>query len=270
MSTEVAEAQRAPTAPLNLRQKMAAVMAELGYIKKRGYNSFNKYDYVMAADVAAESAKVMAKYGIAFKATEKEITFPETRTSGKGGTVYVCRATMLFTFLDTESDETIEVVSTGEGTDNLDKSIYKAKTGALKYALVQTFLIATGDDPEEDDGKERGNGRRPVATPDAADVQPMPPTEDYSQEDPFDLLTFKASTDTPVVKVNEAQVKEIDQLFAKLATFPKGKELKDNALRRWGLKDVSEIPIADFEKRRQWLLDTMELHERTSGEKTDA
>lgn len=267
MSREVAEAQRTTTAPLNLRQKMAAVMADLGYIKKRGHNKFNDYDYVMAADVAAESAKVMAKYGIAFKATEKEITFPETRISGKGGTVYVCRATMLFTFLDTESDETIEVVSTGEGTDNLDKSIYKAKTGALKYALVQTFLIATGDDPEEDDGKGRGNERHSVPTPEA---QPMPATEDYSQEDPFDLLTFKASTDTPVVKVNEAQVKEIDQLFAKLAKFPKGKELKDNAMRRWGLKDLNEIPIADFEKRKQWLLDTMELHERTSGEKTDA
>jgi hypothetical protein len=30
--------------------------------------------------------------------------------------------------------------------------VYKSSTGALKYALLTTFLIPTGDDPENDGG----------------------------------------------------------------------------------------------------------------------
>jgi hypothetical protein len=49
-----------------------------------------------------------------------------------------------------DSDEILSVPSYGEGRDSGDKAPYKALTGALKYALIQTFLIATGDDPEEE------------------------------------------------------------------------------------------------------------------------
>ena len=43
----------------------------------------------------------------------------------------------------------------GEGADPADKSVCKAMTSALKYALLQSFLIATGDDPENDCGGSR-------------------------------------------------------------------------------------------------------------------
>ena len=38
----------------------------------------------------------------------------------------------------------------GEGLDTGDKAPYKAMTGALKYALLQSFLLATGDNPENE------------------------------------------------------------------------------------------------------------------------
>ena len=38
----------------------------------------------------------------------------------------------------------------GQGIDAGDKAPYKAMTGALKYALLQSFLLATGDDPEDE------------------------------------------------------------------------------------------------------------------------
>lgn len=149
---------------LNLRQKMVRVMNELGYIKKRGHNSFSNYDYVMAADVAAECAKLMAQHGIAFSASEESVEWGDPRPTAKGGTMYVCRARMLFTFMDTESDERIAVRHTGVGTDTMDKEIFKGKTGALKYALVQTFLIATGDDPEGDEDDKRSGGALDLTT----------------------------------------------------------------------------------------------------------
>lgn len=53
----------------------------------------------------------------------------------------------------------LTIASYGEGRDRGDKAPYKALTGALKYALIQTFLIATGDDPEHE-GSEDGGDRR--------------------------------------------------------------------------------------------------------------
>ena len=40
-----------------------------------------------------------------------------------------------------------------EGADSKDKGGFKAYTGALKYYLANTFMVATGDDPERDDRK---------------------------------------------------------------------------------------------------------------------
>ena len=48
----------------------------------------------------------------------------------------------------------------GEGADPGDKSVCKAQTSALKYALLQSFLIATGDDPEADSGKSGDRGKQ--------------------------------------------------------------------------------------------------------------
>jgi hypothetical protein len=57
---------------------------------------------------------------------------------------------MTYTFMDVDTAEEITVKVAGEGLDPGDKAPYKAMTGALKYALLQSFLLATGDDPEED------------------------------------------------------------------------------------------------------------------------
>jgi len=64
---------------------------------------------------------------------------------------------MAYTFTDENSPEEITARVAGEGLDVGDKSSYKAMTGALKYALLQSFLLATGDDPED----ERGDARTP-------------------------------------------------------------------------------------------------------------
>jgi hypothetical protein len=61
------------------------------------------------------------------------------------------RVTMRFRFIDADTGESIESVFLGEGQDKGDKAFYKAYTGAVKYVLMKTFLVATGDDPEADE-----------------------------------------------------------------------------------------------------------------------
>ncbi len=57
---------------------------------------------------------------------------------------------MAYTFTDVDTGEAITAKVAGQGLDSGDKAPYKAMTGALKYALLQSFLLATGDDPEEE------------------------------------------------------------------------------------------------------------------------
>jgi hypothetical protein len=49
-----------------------------------------------------------------------------------------------------DSDEEIIAKAAGQWLDAGDKAPYKTMTGALKYALLQSFLLATEDDPEEE------------------------------------------------------------------------------------------------------------------------
>jgi hypothetical protein len=74
----------------------------------------------------------------------------------------MARVVMAYTFADVDSGEEIVAKVAGQGLDPGDKAPYKAMTGALKYALLQSFLLATGDDPED----ERLDARFTATNPD--------------------------------------------------------------------------------------------------------
>ncbi len=74
---------------------------------------------------------------------------------------------MTFTFVDGESGEQYSVTYYGTGDDKGDKGVYKAYTGCLKYFLMKTFLVPTGDDPEADsetDQRAEGKGETAKTT----------------------------------------------------------------------------------------------------------
>ena len=62
-----------------------------------------------------------------------------------------------FMLIDCETGFYETTVITGEGMDKGDKGGYKAYTGALKYYLANTFMVATGDDPETESPSETMN-----------------------------------------------------------------------------------------------------------------
>jgi ERF superfamily len=143
---------------LNLRQKLSEVRRRIGYIQKRGHNERFNYTYVTAADLAGAVGDALADLGvvviprlesIAYESISPNHTVPQSIT----------RVVMSYTFMDVNSAEQITVKVPGEGRDPGDKGPYKAMTGALKYALLQSFLIATGDDPEDE---RADDGDRPV------------------------------------------------------------------------------------------------------------
>jgi len=141
---------------LNLREKFAEVRRRLGYVQKRGHNERHNYSYVMAADLAGAVGDILAELGVVMIPQLQSISTETPRSSSER----IARIVMNYRFVDTKSGEELTVRVAGEGTDPGDKAPYKAMTGALKYALLQSFLLATGDDPED----ERADSRAAIAS----------------------------------------------------------------------------------------------------------
>jgi hypothetical protein len=136
---------------LNLREKFAEVRRRLGYVQKRGHNERHNYSYVMAADLAGSVGEILAELGVIVIPQLQSISTETPRSSSDR----IARIVMNYRFIDARSGEELTVRVPGEGADAGDKAPYKAMTGALKYALLQSFLLATGDDPENERADSR-------------------------------------------------------------------------------------------------------------------
>jgi hypothetical protein len=142
--------------PSTLHRKLAEVMSEVGYIPKRGYNDRQDYQYVLDADVADKVRDSLAKKGITMLPVDIDLIDIRRSVTDKQD---VMTLRMIWRFTDSETGDFIHVQSYGSGADQNDKHAYKAITGARKYALLSSFLIPTGDDPEAgNDGEPRTSG----------------------------------------------------------------------------------------------------------------
>src|ERR1017187_2365791 len=161
LSRESATLPFGSTEGFNLKQKLAEVRRRISYIQKRGHNERFNYSYVTAADIAGAVGDALAELEVVVIPRLESISH-ENISPNQGYYDRLTRVVMTYTFMDVNSAEELTVKMPGEGQDPGDKGPYKAMTGALKYALLQSFLIATGDDPEDEgaDGGQHaaGNG----------------------------------------------------------------------------------------------------------------
>ena len=156
---------------LNLREKFAEVRRRLGYIRKRGHNERHNYSYVMAADLAGAVGDILAELGVVVIPQLQSISTETPRSSNER----IARIVMNYRFVDARSGEELTVRVAGEGADTSDKAPYKAMTGALKYALLQSFLLASGDDPEDERGDMRGTPgpERPITPEQVGELEAL-------------------------------------------------------------------------------------------------
>jgi hypothetical protein len=127
----------------SLIQKLAAVQKEVDRIPKNGRNEHHKYDYVTESDVVDALRNHLATAGIMVIPFLDKATVVPTE---KGMMAHI---EVSYKFTDGTDMAQVRVAASGYDIPG-DKAIYKAMTGALKYALRQTFLIPTGEDPERD------------------------------------------------------------------------------------------------------------------------
>lgn len=140
--------------PTGLIKKLCQVMAAVERIPKRGVNTYHDYKYVMEADLCdAVRGELASRNVMIFPSMIDSARLPLTEKQTLTNVV------MNYLFVDGDTGETQTIQMHGSGSDAGDKGIYKAITGATKYMLMKTFLIATGDDPEGDAAIDVATGK---------------------------------------------------------------------------------------------------------------
>lgn len=154
-----------------LYRKIAAVTAAVSRIPKNGENAYHHYRYATESDITDGLRDLLKENGLAFLppsviSWERDETIDNPKQGPR------TRVQIQFAIACCDTGEVFTAMLWGEGQDTSDKGFYKAYTGAVKYFLMKTFLIATGDDPERDD---RQPEQRPAQRP--AQRAAPPPTQ---------------------------------------------------------------------------------------------
>jgi hypothetical protein len=131
---------------MSVYKKIALVMQDVQYLSKDDKVEFGntKYKAISEEKVTSAIRKSMVAHGLIMFPTKTEYT-----RAGNIGQVHVS-----YKIVDTEDDSFIEIQSVGEGADSQDKASGKAQTYAFKYALLRTFMIPTGEDPDKTSSAE--------------------------------------------------------------------------------------------------------------------
>jgi len=175
--------------PKNIYARLAQINGLIGLIRKTGVNQFHKYTYAKESDLVEEIRPMLAEYGIWI---EQGLASPEdgfvpherrgqwkARDNASVESLTIITKKFRFVWWNPETKQqqnTDWVYWMGYGDDTGDKGYYKAETGAVKYFLMKTFMVATGNDPEADSKVDerasrrdagpvevRSTGRRPAA-----------------------------------------------------------------------------------------------------------
>ncbi len=125
----------------NIYQRILAVMNDIDYIQKSMKTVNNTYRFVSHDQVAKVMHKAFVTHGIVAPVTVKNMSQEGNRTS----------VTLGVKFINVDNPQDFfEVESLGYGIDSQDKGPGKAVSYAFKYALLKTFCLETGDDPDND------------------------------------------------------------------------------------------------------------------------
>ena len=165
-AAEKAKAVRAGELPgpaRTLAEALARVYADGGaYVQKTGRMEAGpaRYRYAKEGDFIAAVRPLMEVHGVTIRPIEMRVVTNEVFQRKSGGDAY--RVVVLVTYeLLHSSGDRATVQAFGEGQDSGDKAFNKAMTGAMKYALRQSFCVETGDDP--DDTPSHAQERAPQA-----------------------------------------------------------------------------------------------------------
>lgn len=141
-----------------LKEKLYQLYVTIDAIEKTGDSSTLKYRYVEATEVNRAirrqliELRVYANINYDFYGSPFTIARAKEPSAPFSAIYLKC----MVDWMDLDSTEIIRSSSLGGGADTGDKAVYKAQTGALKYALKNAALAPDKADPEADPTLDEG------------------------------------------------------------------------------------------------------------------
>lgn len=153
---------------MNLYEKIQAVSNDIRNITKDMTVGSGGYSYKAVSDIDvtlavkdAESKHRLISIPIKQELINSEVIRIQKKNNEESLT-YVDTIKMTVRIVDLEdTTQFIEIESFGKGIDSGDKGFGKASTYARKYALLNAYKIATGEDPDAEKSKETTTAKTP-------------------------------------------------------------------------------------------------------------
>lgn len=137
------------------KNQLRKALKEKGVLQKGGKNDFDHYKYFSEAQYKELFTELFSANNLELKFDE--IDYETFQGSQKMPNGRVVKLEFMLTDCETGFYETTTI--SGEALDKGDKGGYKAYTGALKYYLANTFMVATGDEVESESPNETMNDK---------------------------------------------------------------------------------------------------------------
>lgn len=133
----------------NIHAALAAIMRDTESITKGRTNTQQGFKYRGIDDVMNGLHAAFSAHGVFISVGQIVTVLREQHTSAKGGILFYTINDYQFVFT-AEDGTSIAAWGRGEAMDSGDKASNKAISIALKYALLQMFLIPTEEDKDPD------------------------------------------------------------------------------------------------------------------------
>lgn len=207
-------------------QSLGKIMSDVGAIGKNQENSQQGFKFRGIDDFMNTLHGLFAKHGVVIVPTETEHiqeSYNYVNSYGKQSIQFRSRLHMNFMFISTEDGSMVVADGWGEAADNGDKGYNKCKSIALKYVLMQMFLVPTADiaDPDRDTPDELGG-----------DAVKTSPTVDTKPQDRDSIIrdALSAVEKAKTRKELESIYGKFHPLIGKDAKFVKALNDKSNAI----------------------------------------
>lgn len=150
---------------LNLWQKMSLATEKIEKVKKDLKIEIGKtksYNAVSELSILNAVKKVEAELGIYSYPMTRQVIDRDILTTTREYNGTTTESNQLFMRVETryffvnidKPEESLQVMSYGDGIDSGDKASGKAMTYADKYALMKAYKIETGEDPDKEESAE--------------------------------------------------------------------------------------------------------------------
>ena len=133
---------------LNLYQKLAKILGEVGPVAKEGRNQEQGYAFIEQGQILAEIKNKLSRYGVVIVPELQDVK-EERYKNARGNTVTRVVVDIVFDMINADNpDDHRPVKWRGESIDSSDKATQKAVTSATKYFLAKQFMISDKEDAD--------------------------------------------------------------------------------------------------------------------------